>query len=45
VRFFVPLDRGVVPLDALRLDAVDRAGNRLDLLAGPEAPKIAVEEG
>ncbi len=42
VRFAVPLDRDDVPLDTLRLYVVDRAGNRVDLLAGPNAPKIKV---
>jgi hypothetical protein len=42
VRFTVPLDRQRHPLDRIGAYAVDRAGNRTDLLARPDAPSPAV---
>jgi hypothetical protein len=42
VRFTVPVDATVVDLDSLAIVAVDRAGNRLDLLKAADAPTIRV---
>ena len=44
VRFTVPLDRDAYPLDSIGIDAVDLAGNRLELRAAADAPPIAVLE-
>jgi hypothetical protein len=42
VRFTVPLESGTVPFDEVRLDAVDKAGNRTALLGVDGAPSIEV---
>lgn len=42
VRFTVPVDPTSTPIGLLRIDAVDRAGNRTRLHPGPDAPDIRV---
>jgi hypothetical protein len=42
VRFTVPLESGTVPFNEVRLEAVDRAGNRTALLPADGAPNIEV---